>query len=460
MNKYDEIIADIEEKIRTGHFPAGHKLPSIRSAAQQYGYNRSTIIRAYAELERRHSIYSMPQSGYYVVSKQTTPVLPADAAEHIDFSSASPELNTFPYLDFQHCLNKAIDIHKHQLFTYSDTRGLGTLRTALVSHLANDQVFTKADQIMITSGAQQALMILARMPFPNGKSVILVEQPSYDIYLRYLEIEQLPVKGIKRSANGIDLEELEKRFKDGNIKFFYTMSRYHNPLGISFRLEERQAIADLACKYDVYVVEDDYMSDLGIERKFDPIYAYDPSGHVIYLKSYSKIIFPGVRLGVAVLPEPLFETFHTHKRFADLNTSSLSQAALEIYIKNRMFERHKHKISELYTERMKTLNEALAYYNDVDEVEPVMVQSGVYMHLKLPRRIPIETLIRKLAARNVIAVPSEGFYLREAPERDKFLRLSISRVPSEQMDIGVRAIIEEIKQSLHRKSVSFVTTKK
>lgn len=126
----------------------------------------------------------------------------------------------FPYLDFQHCLNKAIDQYKYHLFTYGDALGLETLRRTLVSHLAEYQVFAKAESILITSGIQQALEILARMPFPSGRTEILVEQPGYDIYLRYLEAEGLPVSGIGRSAAGINLQELEERFASGRFKFF------------------------------------------------------------------------------------------------------------------------------------------------------------------------------------------------------------------------------------------------
>lgn len=113
-------------------------------------------------------------------------------------------------------------------------------------------------------------------------------------------MEGIPVVGIPRKATGIHLEELEQTFKNGGIKFFYTMSRYHNPLGTTYTAQERKAIARLAGKYDVYIVEDDYMGDLGEEKEFDPIYAYSRTSHVVYVKSFSKIIFPGLRLGAVV----------------------------------------------------------------------------------------------------------------------------------------------------------------
>ncbi|UVI28408.1 aminotransferase-like domain-containing protein [Paenibacillus spongiae] len=443
MKKYVAILSDLEMRILEGQYGPGRKLPSVRSAAESYGCSISTVTRAYGELERRHVIYSIPQSGYYVVGKSEDGASDTPC-RMIDFSSVLPDADVFPYLDFQHCLNKAIDTYKHQLFTYGNWKGLEKLRHTLVSHLADDQVFTGADRIVMTSGAHQALELLARMPFPNGKQAVLVEQPGYDIYLRFLEAEGIPVSGIARSTAGIDLVELERKFKDGGIKFFYTMSRYHNPLGTSYSTEERKAIAGLASKYDVYIVEDDYMADLGEERSFDPIHAYNRTSHVIYLKSFSKIIFPGLRLGAAVLPERLLETYHAYKLVSD--ASLLSQAALEVYIKNGMYERHKRKIIRQYTERIQALNEAVERYNAAGVIEVPDIRSGIYVPFKLPLTVNLEQLTKRLASRKISVMSSKRFYLADYLKRDKFLRISISQAQPEQIDEGVKAIIEEVRR--------------
>lgn len=443
MKKYLSILSDMEQKMIEGQYSPGQKLPSVRNAAKSYGCSISSIIRAYAELEKRHAIYSIAQSGYYVVEKPGDLNINSDG-KLIDFASASPDLKVFPYLDFQHCLNKAIDTYKYNLFTYGESQGLEKLRHTLSSHLAGDQVFAKAERIVVTSGVQQALEILAKMPFSNGNSVILVEQPSYDIYLQFLMTEGISVCGIARTARGINLRELEAKFKGGGIKFFYTMSRYHNPLGTSYSTEERKVIAGLASKYNVYVVEDDYMADLGDERGFDPIYSYNSTSHIIYLKSFSKIIFPGLRLGAAVLPDQLMETFRTYKSYGD--TSLLSQASLEVYINSGMYERHKLKIGKQYAARMCALNDAVKNYNVDGLIEVSGVSAGVYVQFKLPQTINLDRLIKQLTARNVSVVSGKDFYLPDYLEREKFLRISISRAQLEQIDEGVKAIVEEVKR--------------
>ncbi|NIK25964.1 DNA-binding transcriptional MocR family regulator [Paenibacillus lupini] len=445
MIRYADIRDHIEQKINEGQFVAGQKLPSVRDAAKLYDCSVSTIKRAYAELEKRHAIYVIAQSGYYVVEKRKT--LSGDTTvKKLDFSSASPDPSVFPYLDFQHCMNKALDTYKHELFVCGDSRGLEELRHTLVAHLAGDQVFTSAERIIVTSGIQQALEILTKMPFPNGKSNILIEQPTYDNFIDVLEAEGHAVCGIARTAAGIDLRELEELFKLGNIKFFYTMTRHHNPLGTSHNVAARKVIAKLASKYDVYIVEDDYMPDLGEEPGCDPIYAYNDTSHVVYLKSFSKIIFPGLRLGAAVLPEKLLESFRHYKRFAD--TSLLSQATLEVYLKNGMYDRHKRKIITQYETRIRALREAVIRYDDAGLLGVADVQFGVYAQIKLPQTVHLERLVERLAANDIIVVPGKRFYLSDYLEREKFLRMSVALVLPEQIDQAVRKIVEEVRREV------------
>lgn len=504
MQRYRHIMADLEQKMADGLYRSGQKLPSVREAAKLYSCSTGTIARVYDELERRHAVYSISQSGHYVVER----VEPRDMSSGpvIDFSSALPDSRLFPYLDFQHCMNKAIDTYQHHIFSYGEPAGLGQLRRTLSAHLAGDQVFAKAEHIVITSGSNQALEALAKLPFPGGADTVLVEQPTYDLYLRYLEEEGIPVLGIRRTDRGLDLEGLEERFRQGNIKFFYCMPRFHNPLGTSLSPEERKAVAELAGRYKVYVVEDDYMADLGYDQGAYPIYAYDRSSHVIYLKSFSKMIFPGLRVGAAVLPKALLEPFLRARRIAD--TSLLSQAALDIYLKSGMYERHKHQIGNRYRARMLVLREALykhgagtwleagAGWNgigavvagrideeataelvgeadealgkgdaalpthaihvtpegaDADKIEALDILragNGIYLHLELPRQVNMERLVKRLAARQVMVMPGKGFYIAGYLEKSKFLRISVSRVEPEQIEEGAKAISEELIREL------------
>ncbi|MCM3747070.1 PLP-dependent aminotransferase family protein [Paenibacillus pasadenensis] len=437
MSKYGEILAGLERQLADGAIRPGEKLPSVRNAAMQQGCSVSTVLRAYSELEKRHLIYSIPQSGYFAVGR--TGNGQAGESSLIDFSSVLPDTELFPYRDFQHCLNKAIDTYQHELFQYGSVRGLDSLRRTLVSHLAGDGVYASPDSIFVTAGVKPVLDLLARMPFPNGKNAVIVEQPTFDLYLRFLEAEGIPVRGVPRGESGLDLAELEKQFKRGDVKLFYTMSRYHNPLGTSLNDEQKRKIAKLAAKYDVYVAEDDYMADLGEARGFKPIHGFDRT-RVIYLKSFSKSIFPGLRIGLAVLPEQLEAIFL--ERLAYSSCSLLSQAALDIYMRSGMYDRHKSRIGSRYAARMNDMNEAVKAIHQSGELRLPSSGSGIYIALRLPQAVNLDRLEARLAAQGIKVRTGPDFYLAGWLERDKFLRLSISRTGTEQIQNGVRRIAE------------------
>ncbi|MEH6986091.1 PLP-dependent aminotransferase family protein, partial [Priestia megaterium] len=256
MLKYETIYQSLLQKIQSGDFPAGAKLPSIRGLSQQYICSKSTIISALKRLEEQHIIYSIPKSGYYVVEHQVFEE--PTSTEGVDFATSSPTWHAFPYKDFQQCINKAIDTYQEELFRYGTPKGLSLLIIEAKKLLESYQVFTKPEQIFITSGVQQALAILSMMPFPNNGSTILVEQPSYHLYMDMLKTYGIRAIGIQRTAQGIDLKQLEKIFNEEEIKFFYTMPRFHNPLGTSYSKKDKETILQLAYKYNVYIIEDDY----------------------------------------------------------------------------------------------------------------------------------------------------------------------------------------------------------
>ncbi|HHK5533797.1 TPA: PLP-dependent aminotransferase family protein [Bacillus mobilis] len=444
MYKYLHVFNDLESMIQNGEIKEGKKLPSIRTLVTQYECNKATVIRALHELEKRHIIYSVPQSGYYVVKKSGNTI---ENNEIIDFASSAPDPDVFPYLDFQHCINKAIDTYKNDLFVYGTPKGLPSLIPVIQKQLANYQVFTKEENIFITSGVQQALAILTSIPFPNENKTILIEQPTYHLYIEYLEINKIPVIGIKRTNEGIDLMELERIFRTGKIKFFYTIPRYHHPLGTSYSKDEKEKIVLLAKKYNVFIVEDDYLADLETDSKADPLYSLDNCNHVIYLKSYSKIIFPGLRVGVAVIPPSIANDFHTYKKILDIDSPMISQAALEIYIKSGMFERHKNKIKSSYHDRSKKLAETLERMHNENQLFTYTKQNTIGIHtcLELHKTSISEMLLQRLGEMQISIDTIDKNYVRGFP-KERLLKLNVSNVKEDRIEEGIRKVIEEIKQ--------------
>ena len=170
---------------------------------------------------------------------------------------------------------------------------------------------------------------------------------------------KLPYQTIERDFEGIDLARLEELFKTGDIKFFYTISRFSNPLGLSYSTSEKQRIVELAERYDVYIIEDDYMGDFAKSTDL-PLHYYDTSGHVIYLKSFSMTIFPALRLGTIILPPALTKAFLDHKKMIDYDTNLIMQKALSLYLDSGLFEKNLNYLKQVFQKQRQKIDIVLA----------------------------------------------------------------------------------------------------
>ncbi|MEJ8545971.1 PLP-dependent aminotransferase family protein [Brevibacillus borstelensis] len=448
--KFEQIIDYIEELQAQNQLKQGDRLPSIRSMAAQFSCNKNTVIRAYQELEQAHKIYAVPKGGYYLIGEKS----PASVANGIiDFTVVMPDPALLPYRQFHHCMSKAVELYQNELFTYSDEQGLLSLRKALVDHFADHQVFASAEQIFITTGAQQALSILANMSFPNGKRTILVEQPTYSVIQRLVELNGDQLIGIKRDFNGIDFTELERIFKHESIKFFYTIPRLHNPLGTSLSEKDKKRLVQLAEKYDVYIVEDDYLADLDTTVNAVPAYYYDLAGKVIYVKSFSKAFMPGIRLGAAVMHEALKTEFLKHKKCSDLNTTVLAQGALEIFITSGMYKKHIRKARLEYGRKIECLRECVMNTNctGIDFVVPPI---GFFVWIRLRENMDRTKLEKRLRERNIFIPSADRNFIHNHSGENSFW-ICIAKLSEDQIRTGISILCEEASRLAGKGHMSF-----
>lgn len=452
MLKYQLIVQYIKKEISNGNFTSGKKLPSVRNVSQLFKCSIGTVLKAYNELEKEHIIYSLPKSGYYILENHSCNNNPPKNSL-IDFSSGAPEIATLPYKEFQHCLNQAIELYKETLFSYSDPRGLNSLINVIANHLQDYQIFTKSDNIVITTGSQQALNILTNMPFPNGNSNVLVEQPTYYGIIKSLELNNIPSLGIERGFHGINLDELEKLFKYGNIKFFYTIPRFHNPTGNSYTKQEKEEIVKMAEKYNVYIVEDDIMADLETDKKSDPMFTYDISSKVIYLKSYSKILMPGLRIAALILPELLINTFLDYKKWTDMNSPILSQGALEIYLNSGMFNKHRKKIIKLYSDRMNCLKDTISCFNH-PQIKWNVPKSGYFACIYVDNNLQYNKIVNSLSNKNIQLLDTSMCFLNEY-KTNNYFRISISKVDDKKIKKGIPIILDSIQKHFGSKDLIY-----
>lgn len=380
---YQTIVNDLRVAITENKYKEGDKLPSIRYISSEYKCSKDTVQRALLELKYNNLIYPVAKSGYYVLGKVKE--------DETEISKSIEQVNHEAFEDFKQCLNQALDHQEIHLFNYyHKEEGLNELIKALSHYFINSQVFTSLKNIMVTSGSQQALYILSQMPFPNGNQTILIEKPTYSRMENLLTSLHIPYQTIEHNFSGINLKTLEEIFKEGKIKFFYTISRYSNPLGLSYTKEEKERIVALANKYQVYIVEDDYLGDFA-KGNDAPIHYYDTNDQVIYLKSFSMTVFPSLRIAALVIPLELRIDFIGHKSLIDLDTNLIMQKALALYLSNGMFSKNlKNQIHFFFTNRalyrdMFTNNQLINNYHI----------SPTDLIIQLPQKTNIPTDIKK-----------------------------------------------------------------
>ena len=378
MSIYQEIVETITKDIQNGKLEKGSKLPSIRQISQIYGCSKDTAQRALLELKYQNYIYAIPKSGYYVLEG------PSKSNDKVLFNLN--DYNQLAYEDFRLCLDESLAGHQDYLFNYyHEQAGLKDLVEALENRLASDDIYVNSNQIVITSGSQQALYILSQMDFGNGAHKILLEQPTYHRMNQLVNRQNLSYETINRGFDGLDFDRLEEYFKSGQFKFFYTISRYSNPLGLSYTASEKEKLAQLAKQYNVYIVEDDYMGDFSDSKNL-PIHYYDTQNQTIYIKSFSMALFPGLRLGSVVLPPNLRATFLAHKGLIDYDTNLIMQKALSVYLDNGMFQKNIKKLRDLFQETMAKSHETI----EQAKVSIPYQISPRYITWKLPKGVSLE----------------------------------------------------------------------
>jgi len=389
-------------------------------------------------LKNNHIIYSSPKSGYFIVENLTKII--DEKSDTINFYSGNTVIGDMNTPDLKHCLNWAGDLYKNNSIE-SGINGVDSLKEALIDYLADFQIFTKTENILVNMGIMQALTLLIETPFPNKKKTLLVEQPTYGYFLENLNVQDCNVLGIERDEYGIDLKKLEKIFKAEDIKFFYIIPRHHNPLGTTLKKSQRKAIAKLATKYDVYIVEDDYFSDIDSDESYDPIFSYSDYEHTIYLKSYSKIM-PWMRIGFIILPTDIMDSFKkniTKNNFKSYFAASLlSQATLEIYLRSKILKKHSDVITKDLMDKYAVLNKGLKSLEKYG-VKLICNHSGFYSYISLPENINEDILVKELANRHVIVGDGKRFFLNNTFYK-KGIRLSIASVNIAKIEKGLSII--------------------
>lgn len=449
---YIQIFNQFKKYIENGSIPPGYKLPTIRSLAKELGVNNVTVINAYRLLEANGYIEKRVGSGTYVsetVRQSEMPIEDIKALEHgqilvnknmINFSSSSPNPELFPVEDFKVIINKVLERDGGYAFEYQDTKGYMPLRKVIAEFIKKDEVIIDYEDVQIISGGQQGIDVVSKALINFGDCVF-VESPTYSWAIASFKSRGAEIVDIELEKDGINVDMLEEKLKIFKPKLIYTMPVFQNPTGISYSVEKMKKLIEIAYKYDTYIVEDDFSNELNFSNnKHLPLKAYDKYDRVIYIKSFSKIYMPGLRLGFILSPKNLINSFAEAKYVTDLSTSGLMQRAFEIYLKEGMWEKHVEVFKNTMKNRFDEMKRLLL---DNSYFEINIPDGGFYFWIKLKENISAKMIYLKCIERNVSIVPGSIFFSNKID--DSHIRLSYASCEVDKIRKGILTIEEVIK---------------
>jgi 2-aminoadipate transaminase len=352
----------------------------------------------------------------------------------ISFGGGLPGPDVFPLKEFKNACNYVLDNFGAQALQYGTTEGYTPLREMIARHTTRYSVCVKPENIMITSGSQQALDFIGRV-FLNRGDYIVVENPTYLGAMQAWNAYGAQYISVPMDQDGMIVDELEKALRIGP-KFIYILPNFQNPTGSTLSLERRQQIVELADKYGVPIVEDDPYGQLRYEGEHLPSLVYLDSkhrgddgtytGNVIYLSTFSKILAPGIRLAWVVAPEQVIKKLVLTKQGADLHTATFNQIVAYEVGKGGFLDEHVKTIRATYKERRDVMLETM------DEIWPAGTswthpQGGMFLWGVLPQGMDSAEVLKMAIEKKVAFVPGFAFHANGGGHNTMRINFSYSK---------------------------------
>ena len=369
--------------------------------------------------------------------------------EVISFAGGLPAPELFPIEEMKKVDEAIYTEQGRQAVQYGPTQGYDLLREQLAARM-KDKFFVDCtpDNIVITTGSQQALFILAQILLDKGDTG-LMERPTYMGAIMAFDPSGPRYTTVPTDENGIVVEELEKVLaSDDSIRMIYVIPEFQNPTGITWPVERRKAFMDVINKYDVVVLEDNPYGEIryGID-KLPSLKSMDTQGKVVFMGSFSKTFMPGFRLGWIVAPDDVVDKFVKFKQSVDIGTSTFGQRQAAYFCKMYDMEAHIKQITDLYAKRRDLMCDSMEKYFP-KEVKFNRPQGGLFTWVTLPEGIDAKALMRKAIAKNVAYVPGVIFYPNDG-EVNHF-RLNYSNMTEDRIVEGVKRLGELLHEELDK----------
>ncbi|CAN7628550.1 MULTISPECIES: aminotransferase-like domain-containing protein [Duganella] len=354
--------------------------------------------------------------------------------EIISFAGGLPSPLTFPVDEMKIAFDKVLSENGKVALQYGPTDGYLPLRQWIADSLSVNGAKIVAEQVLMTSGSQQALDLLGKVLIDEG-SRVLVETPSYLGALQAFSVYRPEFKSVDTDDHGLVPSSIDK--VAAGARLLYALPNFQNPTGRTLSVERRQELVETCARLGLPLIEDDPYGALSY--KGDPLpkmVAMNPEG-VIYMGSFSKVLTPGIRLGYVVAPLPLVRRLELAKQAADLHTSQLTQMVVHEVIKDGFLQRHIPKIRTLYGDQCQVMLDAMAQHFPAG-VQWTKPEGGMFIWVTLPKHIDAMKLLDEAIAQKVAFVPGSPFYANDAETNT--LRLSFVTVPPERIRAGIEIL--------------------
>jgi 2-aminoadipate transaminase len=372
----------------------------------------------------------------------------------ISFAPGFPAPELFAWEEFRDVAQSVLSGSDPSVLQYGATRGYAPLVQALTQILSERGIAATPEEILVTTGSQQALDLTARV-FIDPGSVVLVELPTYTGGITAFNNAQATLVGVGQDSDGIDLEDLDRvtareRAAGRRIAFLYVVPNFQNPTGVLVSLEKRQRLLEWAARRNVLIIEDDpygalYFDDVAAAADTRPIKADDRDGRVVYLSSFSKTVAPGFRVAWVAAPAAITAKLEVAKQAADLCTGGLDQRIVYEVWKRGVLTARLPKLRSHYQEQRTVMTRALRRElgNLVSWPEP---KGGFFLWAAFPERVNTDALLTRALARAVVYVAGSAFYVDG--RSSNLARLAFSAPSAARIEEGVRRLAAAVREEL------------
>ena len=458
---YRQIAEHIRAEIAAERLEAGERLPPIRELARRLGVNRDTVALAYEELSREGMVESSVGRGTFVAdaappAEPAPPFAPrlsplverlldlersrprfGSAAGAAPLHTLIPDPRLYPADAFRKALSRALQSGGPELLLYGGPQGLPRMREALAAHLAGHGIAADPRELVLCHGASQGIALAVRLFAAPGECVAL-EEPTYNNVLHTMRGLGLETAPVPMRENGVDLAALERTLARPEVKLFYTIPTFHNPMGTTTSLAHRRELLALAERCGKPVIEDAYEMDLRIDGEpVPPLAALDRSGLVVHLSSFSKSLFPGVRVGAVTARARLVDALLALKQATDLSDAMPLQAALAEFVESGAYTRHLARLRRVLRARRDVLLGALEDHLP-EGSRWTRPEGGYQVWVELPEGTDTHEFLPDAVREGVLFAPGYQFNHDGRPSR--CLRLTFAMADEQELSRGVAAL--------------------